>query len=261
MRLDALHRRVVMDARVLQDAVSPLLSADIPHDYDGRTFNISTLIKRLNTLTEPFGVFNRIQNDKKTTRGTIEMSAEWFSEREKIRDPRTDADIYVEWYVHPCGHRVKLSATQWKEMVYRFWFYITHEMVHRHQNVHRAGGTAIEPEHPNYNRARKFRARSEKQDIADEQKYLGDYDEIEAFAQGAAFEMLVWYPKLGFRDVVNKVSTNTTPLGMPTYQWYLSFFKDTPHHPAITIFKRKVTVWYKMMVEDNDFYQSLELAL
>lgn len=250
MRLDALHRRVIMDASVIHTDLDAVLPAKIPAQYDNRVVYLRPLLRRVNTTTRLHNIHNDITNDPKVSKATVKFTAEWRPE-ELLPHNGSDADIHVHWMMHPRGRRAVMTQDTWTMFRFGYWSYVLHELVHRHQNYYRKDQSS----------PRVYRPISDKADIREEQQYLGDFDEIEAYAFDAALEMFARYPSDSWDE--NFAATKALPASThtpTTYAIYKKTFAEAPHHPVITTFERKMHTWYAIMLPYRDFYRELELS-
>lgn len=252
MRLDALHRRVIMDARVIQEKVNTVFPRKLPSELRGRKTNIQTFLNRLNAATEPYGVKNIIVDDPRLPKHVNKMTAYWIDERE-LPYEQSMADIRLEWHMNPHSHRVQWSQRTWAQRRFFFWAFLMHELCHRHQNVYR--------ENTDRHESRTYRADSTHEDIRKDQEYLGDYDEIEAYAHDVAFEMLIQFPELSFLEALSAVSVQTDADDPSSYAFFMKAFETSPQHPALRIFRKKIRQWYRILQKNLDFYDSLHLEI
>lgn len=250
MQLAAIHRRVMMDACVLQEALADILPAKIPKRYQGRTFNLSSFLARLNAVTEQYGILNVLAIEltgSKIPPNTVLLTGAWLPE-DLLPQHNSSADIRLEWHVEPGNRRQRWTQKEWSKRRFYFWSYLMHEMIHRHQDVYRSNGSF----------ARVYRPWAEKQDMQDEQTYLGDYDEIEAHAHDVALEMRIWYPTLSYRDAMHQMKNIDLPAPFhSTYTVYTRAFREAAQHPALSVFRRKIKQWWRLMGEQHTFYEEL----
>lgn len=247
MRTDALHRRVVTDLDEMMHAVGEFLPAKMPARYEGRSFNLSSFIRRMNGLTEPLGVFNERADDLEMPKHTVVVSGLWLPKAE-LPENGSRADVRLLWHVHPSSNRISLSKTQWDRRRFYFWQRLAHELIHRHQDAHR--GTDRE--------ARTYSVRDTQRDIKMQQAYYGNYDELEAYAHDAALEFITWLPDMSFHQACDTVCAlpDSHPVGA-AWTEYLSAFDRT--HPAAVAFKRKTKAWWDTMRAAPSIYERLEL--
>jgi hypothetical protein len=247
MRIEPLHRRIVMDARVLHERIHDIFPAELPAAYRDRAINIGAFIKRLNALTRPLNIYNEISDDRTARQTSISFSGEWLPEC-MLPANNESADIRIYWILHPRGHRQKFTAQDWQYAHFVFWTVVMHELAHRHQDVYR-GETRT---------ARVYRPHSSDASIQKDQLYLGDFDEIEAHAHDIAVEALHYYPELSLSAALTEMRE---PVEVPatTYPIYLKTFKNSAQHPALAVLHRKIRHWYTVMKRNLDFYRTLEL--
>jgi hypothetical protein len=258
MQLEALHRRVIMDARVIHEAVNTVFPAKMPKQYQGRAFNLSAFLRRLNATTESLGVVNDVVAEKKIPKNTVLMTAQWLPE-DCLPVNGSSADVRLEWNINTQSRRQTWTQKEWSKRRFYFWSYLMHELIHRHQDMYRGRMRGQE------SFARVYRARVESGILKEEQIYLGDYDEIEAHAHDVALEMRMWYPGSSYRDALVQMKMQAPPRGAitcqgsSTYVVYTRAFATTPKHPALSVFHRKIKTWWHLMGAQPDFYQSLHL--
>jgi hypothetical protein len=252
MQLAAIHRRVIMDARVLQEALADVLPVKLPKRYQGRAFNLSSFLARLNAVTEQYGIYNAISMEPEDARippNTVLLTGTWLPE-DLLPQQGSSADIRLEWHVAPNHRRQRWTQKEWAKRRFYFWSYAMHEMIHRHQDVYRGDGSL----------ARVYRPWAVKEDAQDEQKYLGDYDEIEAHAHAVAREMRTWSPDHTYREGIQQMKSDVLPAPFTsTYSVYMRAFRDAKQHPALPVFHRKIKQWWQLMGEQDEFYHFLHL--
>ncbi len=246
MRLDVLHRKIADDARAIHAAVNPVFPVQIPSQYDGVAVSIKTFVNRLNRVTEPLGLFNEIKDDKEVSVGLIFNTALWIAKGE-LPENNSHAAIRVLWHLNPKTKCVMLTQLEWSRRRYYFWQMILHELIHRHQDKNPAA-------------PRVYRPRSTHRDTKEAQEYYGSCDEIEAHAHSTAVELLIWWGHLPYRDATKEAVSYSGRTVSPTMQLYDAAFCDTPKHPAMKHFRRKVRQWYDIIKRDPEFYtQTLAL--
>ena len=248
MRIHNLHRRVIRDMDMMFEEVNSVFPPKMPKRYETRLMNLGAFVKRLNTATEKFNVFNELRGDATIPKGSAAASGLWYPE-DLLPDNGSDADVRVIWHPHPSAHRIKMTPTVWTRRRYYFWERIAHEFVHRYQDLDR----------PDDASARSFRVRTHDDDKAQEQqKYYSDYDELEAYAHDAALEFVTWWPGCTLKQAIgNAKQISPDALVWATYSNYLATFEVG--HPARTHFRRKVKQWFHAMQQTPDFYSKLAL--
>lgn len=246
MRVDALHRRVVHDVRVMFDAVSEVLPVEMPRAYRTRAMNMNKFFARLNAVCEPFGVYNEVIEDKSVKENWMMNSGEWFAKSEQKDRP---CDVRIKWHVHPSQRLFHWTQHQWARRRFFFFEILMHELIHRHQDQSAPGHAA-----------RVYRPVAEDKDLKEEQEYHGDLDEIETHAHMAVVEFITWWPGRTLAQSIRCAQSVTkTSLAEPTYIRFMSTFADCPQHPAVRHYKRKVRAWWDIAHKNMEFYETLQL--
>jgi len=249
MRIDALQRRVIMDAEMLASAVEDILPIVMPPVYAHHQMYMGSFVKRLRLACLDFNVHHTLALDPEVKTKEIRISGEWYpSQLLPIND--TDADIQITWLVGPGGRRQAVTPTNWPRIRFAFWSYVMHELVHRAQDTFRGDVSS-----------RVFKPEAADPATQTEQRYLGDYDEIEAYAHGTALEMLCWYTNLPFSDAFRLMKLEQQDNADATYPIYRKTFAGNLRHPAMKVFNRKVNVWYNSICAHRAFYDQLGLQL
>ncbi len=248
MQLVALHGHVMQDSLVLLDATRAVLPEKLPPEYAGRSIYFASLLKRLNACTLPLGVYNTMVEDVSMTPNEVKMTAEWRPYRTRVRKGQ-NADIRIRWHVHPLARRWVVTPTSWRHRRFYFWSFLMHELVHRHQDAARRKNTT----------SLVFKPAAEEKNLRAEQTYLGDFDEVEAYAHDIALEMVVWFPAMRYREAFQHMKTFHHRRITATYPGYAGVFGETPTHPAMRALRRKIHVWYRIMDQHRDTYQTLGL--
>lgn len=246
MKLKVLHRRVLNNAERVQTVLEPVLPAKLPKRYLDRQTNLSSFISRINTAAKPLDIcVDRIVNEDAPEDGFM-FTGLWLPEDELPHKKRY-ADVRIEWHTHPTMRRVKFTPLSWQRMRFGFWSYLLHELVHRQQNID-------QPERS----TRVFRPISAVRSLREEQEYLGDFNEIEAYAHDAALEMVLLSPRASFLSAFGKMQKQ--PLDRNTaYNVYSQIFAAVPDHKAVQVFETKMYEWFMLIKEQQDFYKGLEL--
>ena len=249
MQLLALHKKITDDALIMREAVESVLSPGSQQRYGGQTMSITPFLNRLNEVTLPFKVINVLVEDTEVDASGLQLTAQWWPTRTKTR-PRRYVDIHLEWHVHPQGHRCEVSTADRQRRHFYFWSYLMHELAHRHQNNHR----------PDAASSQKFIPTADDEDLWDQQVYLGDFDEIEAYAHDIALEMIIWFPTLRYREAFAQMKKFNHELINATYPLFAFAFGETPKHPAMLLLRKKIQGWYRIMDTQRDIYRTLQLG-
>jgi hypothetical protein len=244
MQLDALHRPIVDDVRAMHATVDSVFPSMLPKQWAAHAINFAPFIKRLNAVTEPMKVYNEIEHDATVEAGMVRCSGLWVSKGD-LPENSSSADIRIIWYT--ADKRLQLTQPEWNRRRFFFWQMYMHELVHRHQDVHRTGNIRV------------YRPRgTTERDVKKEQEYYGNYDEIEAHSHDGALELVAWWGHLSFRQAVQEALSYHGRMLTPTVLLYDATFGDTPDHPALKQFKKKLRVWYDVM-KSSDVYELIQL--
>jgi hypothetical protein len=258
MQVDFLHRHVLSDVQVLHRDLCHLLPPVLPARHAQRAMNIGALITRLNTVTIAHGIRNELTDIRRNETPLAErlrFSAEWIPE-ELRRKSRRNEDITVHWLINPQMRRLAFTQVSWTLMLFMYWGYVMHELVHRYQYSKRDTDEFCRVYRPAAKESVNLR-------LHQEQLYLGEYDEIEAYARDIAFELLALYPHLTFRAAVQTMQQPehmSTVLGsLVTYPIYRNAFSGTPDHPVMPVLYRKIRSWYQEMKQHRSLYDEMQL--
>ena len=247
MRTDALHRRVVQDLKSVSERVGDILPPKMPKRHEGRSYNLSAFLRRMNERTESLGVFHERHDDIAMPEHTLVVSGLWLPKVE-LPENGSRADIRLLWHVHPNTKRILMSRNVWDRRRFYFWQRLAHELVHRHQDARREDDSE----------ARTYAVRTEHRDRKSQQLYYGNYDELEAYAHDAAMEFITWMPDLSFGAAVRAVDALPhSYVVVPAWTDFLSAFDET--HPATAAFKRKTKAWWDTMRATPAIYEQLRL--
>jgi hypothetical protein len=241
----------------MREAVEKVLLPKTQQQYTGKSMYIVPFLARLNVVTIPFKVINVLVEDTavKTPKDSY-ITAQWLPTRSTRvatyteARPRRPVDIHIEWHVHPQGHRCGITPSDWKWRHFYFWAYLMHELTHRHQYGGRSKDAAKIVFPP---------METEDAEIRDQQSYLGDYDEVEAYAHDIALEMTVWFPTMRYREAFAQMLNIDSKLIAATYPIFAEAFVKVPEHPAMRTLQKKIREWYDIMNTRRDIYQTLQL--
>jgi len=250
MHLKTLHNKIIVDMLEMHTVLQQVLPRDLPKRYTGRLMYLSPFIDQLNEVTVPLKVINQIVED---TSGTVELNelqltAEWRPKSENTVTRRSP-DIYLQWHINLGTRSFPITKASWKRRRFYFWSYFMHELVHRHQDSSR----------PSSRGSRQFAPTSDDKEMAKQQLYLGDYDEIEAYAHDVALEMFIWFPTMTYREAFKEMKTIARRLAPATYPAFAVAFQETPIHPAMLVLRKKIRAWYELMHKQHDAYRILDL--
>jgi hypothetical protein len=151
-------------------------------------------------------------------------------------NPGRTARIEIIVCIHPHTNRLPLSVESWEYFQYRFLKCLTHELVHRAQfeNGRKQDNALIFRPHASANVDKGMQA---------EQRYLGDMDEVEAYAHDCVEEWYYIYPQtpLHLRGIKREFRNKGGRL--PAIQYYYGTFLGDESHPSVQRFFRKIKAW------------------
>lgn len=151
-------------------------------------------------------------------------------------NPNKVARIQIVMCVHPSTNRLPLSVEAWKYFQYRFLKCLTHELVHRAQfeNGRKHGNGLIFRPHASANLDKR---------TLTEQAYLGDMDEVEAYAHDCVEEWYYMNPSLPLTMREIKREFREKGGKLPAIQYYHQTFLGDESHPSVQRFFRKIKAW------------------
>lgn len=145
------------------------------------------------------------------------------------------ARIHMFLCLHPSTRRLTLSPPAWNYFHYRFLKTVTHELVHRAQfaNRHAQSNMLVFRPHSSNLSAKMLK----------QQKYLGDIDEVEAYARDCVEEWYYLNPTvpLTLREIKSQFRNEGGIL--PSAQYYYETYVGDENHPSVQRFFRKIKVW------------------
>jgi hypothetical protein len=163
--------------------------------------------------------------DAKILQRHIYMGGMYYSNYDKEHRP----SIEVNFSYHPFDEFLTMTEYRWKRMSIRFADVVLHEMIHMRQF-----------------RARNFKSIPGYQSTAEwakdrrQQEYLGDRDEMGAFAYNIACEMI---DRFGYNPTIIKQYMDTNGATRHKNSWwytYLKGFEFNHQHKIIIRMKRKI---------------------
>ena len=250
MHLKTLHNKIINDALEMHSAIKKVLPRNLPKRYTGNFLYFSSFIDRLNAVTVPLKVCNQIIKDEDglLKPNELQMTAEWKPKSETTINRRSP-DIYIQWHINSSTRRFPITKAGWKRRRFYFWAYLMHELAHRHQDTSRPVSIG----------SKQFAPITDDKELWERQMYLGDFDEIEAYAHDVALEMIIWFPKMTYREAFKKMKMINRGLVRSTYPIFADAFEETPTHPAMLVLRKKIRAWYRLMNEQRDAYRILDL--
>ena len=160
------------------------------------------------------------------------------SERNSI--PRIEIELAFE---ADCK-QVLWSPIQWQHLQFRFYATIQHELVHRYQFLKRYRGPNNVEMMPMVYKPCEFVHKKQAKD----QRYLGEYDEIEAYALDIVNE---WWYYIGTTFTMQDLKRNfksNADFRTPSMNYYSCVFNCDDQHLAIRTLFRKIKEWNAIVV-------------
>lgn len=204
----------------------------------GQAVNVNTFIRALNTALK--GTKIRVVKEVTKKYGLPEdTNGRYYPALGGYcyePNPKQTARIQIIVCVHPESSRFPLSVEAWEYFKYRFLKCVMHELVHRAQfeNGRKRGNVLIFRPHTSMDLDKK---------TISQQEYLGDIDEVEAYAHDCVEEWYYLYPRtpLTLRAIKQEFRNNGGKL--PAVQYYHQTYLADESHPSVRRFFRKVKAW------------------
>lgn len=204
----------------------------------GRKTNIKTFVRDLTRILKPHRV--RVYTEVQDSFRAKSPSLQWYPPLggycyESITKP---SKIDIVLCTHASSNRLDLTQDGWHYFQYRFYKTLLHEMVHRAQfaNGKRATTLVFRPH---------SHASQDKYQFL-EQKYLGEIDEVEAYAHDCVEEWHFLFPQtpLTIRGLKRDFRGSRR---LPSLSYYYDVFQGDETHPAVQRLFRKVHAWNDVM--------------
>ncbi len=233
-----------MNVRTLAATVSADFDAIVPHIHPVLTAaeqrsrcNVGALARRLNAALDPHRVV--VDTEESTTyllpstRPTsLYPAIGGYCYRPTGELP---ARIQLVLCVHPSSRRFTFDAERWGYFRFKLYRTLIHELIHRAQYALR----------PPTNDALIFRPTVERDDDKDthhEQQYLGDIDEVEAYARNCVEDWAYLFPDVP----LTARALRTDFLGLRSVsanKYYYDAYRGDIRHPAVRRYFQKVRAW------------------
>lgn len=240
MNVTTLHRRVVRDVSLFREQLDQVLPVEVPECYALR-MSTGRLVNQINAVTLRHGIYTEVYTSTSITPGAMFTSGVWWDSKDR---ERPHCDIGLLFGTHPNARVVGSSQHLWRRRRMFFWQALMHELIHRHQGEEKG--------------VRVYRSHAQDSELREEQQYLGNTDEIEAFSHDAAVEVHVHWPHLSLSQAFAKPLEDHVRRST-TYAMYARSFKDDPEHPAMRHFLRKTRAWFDVVKSHAAYYDSLRL--
>lgn len=150
--------------------------------------------------------------------------------------PSVTARIKLIMCIHPDTNRIPLSIESWEYFRWRFLKCLTHELVHRAQfkNGRKQHNVLV---------FRPQAAPNLPKSALREQEYLGDMDEVEAYAHDCANEWYYLNPNIPLTLRAIKQEFRNHGGRSSAIQYYYDTFFGDETHPSVQRLFRKIKKW------------------
>lgn len=251
MNLQLLKSSVDTDAADIYPRVNAVFDTIIATvEHRGSAVNVQSFLSRMNRalkgtkitiareITKKFGLPEDTDGEYYPAMGGYCFEPSLFKDTARIK---------LILCVHPNTSRLPLGLAAWEYFRYRFLKCLSHELVHRAQfrNGRKLRNALVFRPHAVPNLPKR---------AVREQEYLGDMDEVEAYAYDCVTEWYYLNPTmpLTLRGLKREFRMNGGRL--PAMQYYYDTFLGDEQHPSVRRLFRKVKDW-------NDIIYPLSLEL
>ena len=245
MNLHVLHQSIAASFDRVRPAIDHVFTKTIAQAIQTeRAVNVTPFVERLNKALDGSGVRVKIERDKKygspqDTDGMFYPALGGY-----CYEPPTPTEklarVQIILCIHPAINRFPLSRSGWEYFRFRFLKTSAHELVHRAQYAaHRdlSNPLVFRPSISlDYNKA-----------TFDQQTYLGDIDEVEAYARDAVEEWYYFYPNAPL-TLAGIRKDFRGPRQLPAVQYYHDTFEGNERHPGVQRLFRKIKGWNAIMI-------------
>ena len=239
MNIRSLHQTITDAFSEIRPVVDTIFARTLKKiERRGRSVNVKTFTERLNTALKPFQI--RVLTESNDSFGNpLENGGKFYPAIGGFcyepADPSKLAKIEIIMCVHSATNRLQLTLESWQYFKFRLLKVINHELVHRAQYVAGRKHTSSLIFRPQVSASMDMH-------IYNEQRYLGDIDEIEAYARDCVEEWYYFYPDvpLTMRNMKHEFKHHAV---VPAIEYYQDVFKRDDTHPSVRRFFRKVMEW------------------
>ena len=180
--------------------------------------------------------------DKTTAKGWIFTGGFYHTEKDKINHQ----SIEVVFSFNPQDTTIKLTDDRFKRICARTAEVVQHEMIHMRQARKR-----------NFKSIPGFSSFAENNKQRKEQNYLGDPDEMDAYAYNIACELYDRFGKASHIASYLNYDLKDNRLKKDTYRWYLQTFDHNHNHPVIKKLKKRI-MYYTPYAELGKPYKTAD---
>jgi hypothetical protein len=228
------------------DALKPVVHDALSHLRPSSTkrYNIKSIESRLRVALKPFNIrfMSSPEPDCRISDDT------WFVMMGGTCEFHWPPTIKIDMGYHPSSSRWPLSATRIRQLHCCLWRILSHELIHRHQFLHR-----VHADTDVVAASRVFATTADEKPLITDQKYHGEYDEIEAYAHDVVQEFYQRWPgavnmsPYRLRSLVQQQFMLADDRELKTrfrsLWFYRSVFYGDATHPAVKTLFNKVYGW------------------
>lgn len=245
MNLHVLEQSVTQNLNILRPIVDNIFDDTIEvASRTKRSVNLNSFVKRMNVALK--GTQVRVVTQVSTTfDDPNKTQCQYYPAMggicyEPLETHKTRAKIRIILIAYPGVGRLSLSPDAWEYFRYRFLKTLCHELVHRAQFSR--GRT-----HDNKLIFRPHAAANLDKTILREQEYLGDIDEVEAYAHDCVEEWHYIHPERPLTSRQIKQVFQDHGGKIPALQFYYETYNGDTEHPCVRRLFRKVKDWHHVI--------------
>lgn len=250
MNIPAIHGQITKEFTPIRNAVDPVFDKYLTSVKKGRAINAGPFFRALRHSVKSFRVYPQLRYwpallDEETPVPDefwypVISGACYEPDPPEGDTPVKIAKIDILFYLTPSTRRITLSEHGLRHLQYRFYNVVLHELIHRTQYAMGRRNAAPLVFRPHTKAKLTATERTQ-------QRYLGEIDEIEAYARDCVEEWFFWHPHqpLTMRGMRKEFRAGGQRLSVIEY--YHSVFQGDETHPAIRRLFRKVIAWNDIM--------------
>lgn len=241
MNLHVLEQSVTENFNIMRPRIDRIFTATIDTALrTQRDVNIHSFIKRLNatlkdTRVRVYSEVTAAFDDPNKSAHQYYPAVGGFCYEPGVRNKQS-AKIEIIFALYPGVGRLSLSHESWEYFRYRFLKTLKHELVHRAQfsQGRTYGSNLIFRPHV---------AANLDKTILKQQQYLGDIDEVEAYARDCVEEWHYLHPDIPLTH--RQIKREFLDFGgkLPSLQYYYETYRGDSDHPSVRRFFRKIKLW------------------
>ena len=245
MNLNKLHAHAFLTFEAVRVPLDAIFNKAIQSD---KATNITTLVQQFNSAMKQWRIKVKY-TEQETTLPSKE--GHFYPYMIGICDdpahPESLARIIITLNVHPKVRRLSLISEAWGNFQYRFYQTILHELVHRAQFKHGYRRNSTLTFRHSDDADTRHSKLTETKALRKEQRYLGEIDEVEAYARDLVEDFYYFWPDspLSIRKLKKLFKEQDDRLY--TIRYYSAAYNGDLKHPAVVRLFRKVKQWNKLI--------------